>query len=937
MNLFKITPLKFLIPILIFGLTSIISNAQTIKGKVTDVNTGESLIGAAVRLEGTKYVAYVKLDGTFSFVKVAPSTYNAIITYTGYNKETSTTPITVANGETKEIDFTMLSESTELKTVTITSGNGKGEKGARQLEKVSNTLLNVLSAKEIQLMPDITVANSLQRVSGVTVEKNSSGEARYPIIRGMEKRYINTLVNGVKIPSPDNKSRFIPLDLFPSELLERLEVSKSLTPSMEGDAIGGTINLVMKDAPEKKLFNVNYSGGYNTIFQNQDFFGFDKSSMNNHSPAEINGATYVAKDNDFSTNNLKYRKDPLPMNSTLGVTYGDRFGKSKKLGIIVSGSYQNQYKGTNSSVFATSTSPNLDNKPAFETLMARQYSLNSQRLGVTAKMDYKFNDKNKISLFSTYVKLDDYQVRRSTDSTAAINQLLSYSSRSNLQKQSIYNTTLQGVHKISPTFKVDWSGVYSIAKSDIPEQTSYSHGGLTINVNPTTGGVQLTGVDILSGMSKSWTRNSDKDLSGYLNLTKSLVLFGDEFEIKAGGLYRNKNRDNFYNSYSLNPLLTNAGTPQLFTTIENAVFTLKGLAATPQLNGNNYTFTENVLDGYIEGKLQLSKKLEVLGGVRLENTKQKYNTELPLTTASKYGTISYTDVLPSAQFKLQLNQDQAFRLSYYKANARPQFAELIPEGPDNFDLFKQIGNPEGLKHTTADNYDLRYEFFPGNANQILLGTFYKSIQDPIELSVVRVGYNTQYFQPINIGTAKNYGLEAVVTRYVGSFGVSANYTYTHSRVTNDNMLYKYYDPILRTTEKTVSETRPLQGQADHIGNLSLLYKNPQIGLDIQVAGVYTGERLSLLNPYAGLHQWIQPTTQLDISFEKRIANKITFYGKLNNITNTPTVTAIHQSYTDYLTINGIRHISDQTDPNNKIIVQKDYYGSSFLLGFRYKL
>jgi outer membrane receptor protein involved in Fe transport len=936
MKLFKITPLKFLVLLLFFGLSSTISKAQTIKGKVTDLSTNEPLVGATVKLEGTKYITFVKLDGTFSFNKISKGNYNVSASYRGYKNNANEVAIIVADTEAKIVNIGLEPESTQLNDVVISSDKG-GDKGARHLEKNADHLVNVLSAKTIQLLPDITVANALQRVSGVTVERNSAGEARYPIIRGMDKRYINTLVNGIKIPSPDNKSRFIPLNLFPSELLERLEVSKSLTPSMEGDAIGGTINLVMKDAPEHKIFNVNFSGGYNSIFSSQDYLSFNKNSVNSHSPAEINGPTYVANPSDFSIQNLKYTPKNTPINSTVGFTYGNRFGKNKKLGVIVSGSYQNQYSGTNSFVFTTSTSPNLDNKPAFENLKARQYSLNSERMGATAKMDYKFNPRNKISLFSTYVKLNDLQVRQSIDSTSAINQLLSYSSRSLKQKQSIYNATLQGVHKLTPSFIFDWSAVYSMAKNAIPDLTSFSHGGLSINIDPVTGGVKLTGDDILSSMSRSWTRNSDKDWSGLANLTKQTKLVGKEFELKFGSLIRHKNRDNFYNGYTLNPLLPTNGTNQLFTTIDNAVFTFKGSAGVPDLNGNNYTFIEDVFENYLQGKLQLSKKLEVLGGVRVEYTWQKYNTQLPPTAALRSGSISYTDVLPSVQFKYQLNQEQAFRLSYYRANARPQFAELIPDGPEDYDLFKQIGNPQGLKHPVADNYDFRYELFPGNTDQILLGAFYKRIQDPIELSVVRVGYNTQNFQPINIGTATNYGLEAVVIKYMGAFGVSANYTYTHSSVTNDNMLYKYYDPILRTTEKIVSETRPLQGQADHIGNLSLIYKNPKIGFDMQVAGVYTGERLSLLNPYIGLHQWLQPTTQLDVSFEKRLAHKFTFYGKINNLTNTPSVTALHQSYTEYAAIPGVRQIANQTDPNNKIIVQKDYYKTSFLFGFRYKL
>jgi TonB-dependent receptor len=622
------------------------------------------------------------------------------------------------------------------------------------------------------------------------------------------------------------------------------------------------------------------------------------------------------------------------VNTTYGLSFGNRFGKNKKVGLLLSGSYQNQFRGTNTIVFTPSTTPNVDDIPALENLREREYSLHSQRLGFTAKIDYKLNSKNKISLFNTYVKLSDFQVRNSIDTTNAINQTLSYSTRTVWQYQSIYNSTLQGIHKLTPTVNFDWSAVYSIANNAVPDQTSFSHGGLSIDRTGST--VKLVGDDILSGMSRTWTRNSDKDLSAYLNVSKRTKVFNRDIEIKLGGLFRNKERDNFYNSYSLNPLRI-AGANQLYTSVNNAQFTFIGGNPSAQLNGNNYTFTENVSAGYVQGKWKLSSKLEALGGVRLEHTKQKYNTQLPLTADYVYGTISYTDVLPSIQFKYQLNANQALRASYYKALARPQFSELIPDGPDNFELFKQLGNPVGLEHSTADNFDLRYEYFPGTAGQILLGVFYKRINNPIELSITKLGYNSQAFMPVNIGTAAtNYGFEAVYTKYFGVFGVSANYTFTQSKITNDSMLFKIKDPVIGVTDKYLPETRPLQGQANHIGNLSLLYKNSKSGLDAQIAFVYTGERLAVLNTYLGLHYWLQPTAQLDFSFEKRIKQKFSFYGKINNLTNTPAVTSIHQSYNTYLERTKVP-LNMQDDPANKIIVQKDYFKTSFLFGFRYKL
>jgi outer membrane receptor protein involved in Fe transport len=913
-------------------LISFQGKAQLVNGIVTDAVTGEPMTGATVHIKETGSMTFVQLDGKFSFKRVDPGNYNLEVSYANY-QQVSKEIIVVAN-KVSSVQIKLEPKIAELTNVVIAASGTRYDRNIRTLEKNSNQLVNIVSSRAIELLPDITVANVMQRISGVTIEKNSSGEGRYPIIRGMEKRYINTLVNGIKIPSPDNKNRFIPLDLFPSELLERLEVSKSLTPSMEGDAIGGTINLVMKDAPATRLFQVNAAAGYNNIFASQPFLSFDKSSMNKRSPNEINGPTYAAKESEFPLAHLNYTKKNKPLNTSFGLTIGDRFGKQKKLGILFSGSYQDQFRGTRTSVFSTATTPNVDDIPAFELLRERRYSLHSQRLGLTSKIDYKINDKNKISLFNTYVKLSDYQVRQSIDTTNAINQTLSYSSRTTWQYQSIYNTTLQGVHDITPSFIFDWSAVYSIAKNSIPDLTSFSHGGLSID--RTGEKVKLQGDDILSSMSRSWTRNSDKDLSGYLNFSKQTKIFDRDFEFKIGGLYRDKKRNNFYNSYTLNPLRI-AGANQLFTSVDNAQFTFIGSDATAQLNGNNYTFTEDITAGYVQGKWKLSPKLEALGGVRLESTKQKYNTELPTTADYIYGTISYKDWLPSAQLKYQLTKTQAFRLSYYKAIARPQFSELIPDGPDNYELFKERGNPEGLQHSTADNYDLRYEFFPGDAGQILLGAFYKKIENPIELSVRKFGYNTQVFKPVNIGSsASNYGFEAVFTRYFGPIGVSANYTYTQSKITNDSMLYKYKDLVLGITDKYVSETRPLQGQANHIGNLSLLYKNSKKGFDAQVAFVYTGERLAILNTYAGLHYWLQPTAQLDLSFEKRIAHKFTFYGKINNLTNTPTVTSIHQSYNVYLAKTNVP-LNLQTDPSKKIIVEKDYYKTSFLFGIRYKL
>ncbi|MBN8837130.1 MAG: TonB-dependent receptor [Sphingobacteriia bacterium] len=898
-----------------------ICSAGVIKGKVTDAFTGEPLVGATVKLANTKFKTIVKLDGTFNFPNVPKGVYSIEIVYAGYTiKPQSITLVT--DEEVKSVSFKVESSTAEIESVTVSTKTHKGDDiGARRIEKIADPILNVLSAKTIQLLPDITVANALQRVSGVTIERSNSGEGRYPIIRGMEKRYINTLINGIKIPSPDNKNRFIPLDLFPSELLERLEVSKSLTPSMEGDAIGGTINLVMKDAPNKFLFQANGSLGYNTTFLTDRYNKFSTVAINKLSPAEIMGSSYKATFRDFNVNHLNYSNVNAPVSNTLGLSIGDRFGKNKKFGFILSGSYQSIYKGITSNFFLPASQPGLYNIPLFSDLQLRKYSTQSKRLGLTGKLDYKINAHNKLSLTTTFVRLDDYQTRMVWD-TVALNSLVDNWQRSTWQYQSIYNNTLQGIHHLTPTTTFDWSLVYSIANNHIPDQAQFIHEYPIVATS-------LSG-DKLQKMSRIWSHNSDQDYAAYANMTKRL---NSVFDLKFGTLIRSKTRDNLYHSYTLTPL-----SGELYTNINNAIYNDPPNPGQPVVSGNNYTFRENISAFYIQGRWQVAKALEALGGFRYENTYQHYETQLLPAVAAREGTIKYGDLLPSMQLKYALTKNETLRFSYYRALARPGFAEMIPDGPDG-EFFKEQGNPAMLNHSVADNLDLRYEYYSKAADQVLLGVFYKNIQDPIEISTVKPApnVNSLYLMPTNSPKATNYGFEAVVTKYFGAFGVSANYTYTQSRISKDSLLYSDRGQTGGSVLTYKSETRPLQGQSNHTGNLSLMYKNPKIGLDIQAALVYTGERIVFISPYYGLNYWQSPLTQLDLSFEKRVIKGLTVFGKINNLTNAPYELSLHQSYNKYLTSSGSRPLALQTDPDNRIIVQKDYYKISYLFGLRYKL
>jgi outer membrane receptor protein involved in Fe transport len=924
-------------------LFSVSANAQTIKGKVTDAKTGEPLTGATVHLtqDGVSKFVAVNLNGSYSFKNLKDGHYKLQANYVGYGPSKINEGNVTSGAEAITVNIALQDASMQMTEIQVKGeANKESDHAVRGIEKNAPMVINVLSANTIKLLPDVTVANALQRVSGVTIQRSASGEGRYAIIRGMDQRYNSTLVNGIKIPSPDAQYRFVPMDIFPSEMLERLEVIKALTPSMEGDAIGGVMNLVMKSAPSQFTFSANVSGGFSTLFSSsRPFVGFS-ASPNSKSPAAINGNSYAATYADFSNKALTSDKNiSTPFSSTAGITIGDRF-LNKKLGVIVSASYQNIYRGSNSKQLTPNAQPSaipLPNSPQFSDAYDRTYSTQTERVGIHNKIDYAFDDRNKISLYNLYIHQSEFESRFTSDTlglglnSTGLSKQITISNRSTLTKQNIYNSTLHGDHLLGKEWRFSWDGVYSEATRHQPDRTEFFYDA---NKTLNNSGAVTAEVDNNTQLDHHWENNKDRDLSGYANVVYTPTIAGKVVEFSTGGLYRHKVRDADYITYSLT-----GGKSTLFNNNFNSIpFAFKSAADgigsnNPDLQ-NNYHVRENDNAEYLQVKFDLFPKLQVLGGVRIENTDLTYATQSPETVTQRSGNIKYTDVLPSIHLRYQLTDNQNIRASYFAAISRPGFGEQVPYKV-NDEYYDRVGNPY-LKHITADNYDIRYEFFPGGADQLFLGSFYKKIYNPIEYFVVRNGGpSDQVIKPQNDpGNATNYGFEALATKFFGVIGFSVNYTYTHSRITTAKLLYSN-DPTLGLQQTNVNETRPLQGQADHVGNASVLFKSPKLGLDMQLAFVYTGERLAQVSPYYNLDFYQHAYNQLDFSFEKTIAKRLSFYGKVNNITNA--ASKIYLKYPHGSLDAKQQEFLGKQDIAGQTLVQSNYYKTLFLGGFRYKL
>jgi len=919
-----------------------IAGAAKIKGHVYDKKSGEALVGATVVLENTGKATSTGLDGTFEFKGVPTGAATIRVTYLTY--KTVIQQLTVADKDNDHVKIYMESASKDLGEVTVrATASGSNERDARRIEQNATQVMNIVSGRSIEVSPDLTVANVMQRVSGVSIERNSNGDGQYAILRGMDKRYNYTLVNGVKIPSPDNRYRYVPLDLFPSDLLDRLEVYKTLTPNLEGDAIGGAVNMVMKNAPDHFQINANIATGYSQLFFDRNFTSYDASGINHKSPYDLNGSKYKATQADFSKGTLDYTsKKPAP-NMVGSMSIGQRFFDSK-LGVVLAGSYQNTYRGSNST-FYNSDVVGTDTYAKITSQSYRQYSEQQKRLGLHGKLDYVFDSNNKISLYNVYVNLKNQQLRDqvTTNYNNSVysesngnNAELVYSTRSRLTEQQIYNTTLHGDHKFfGGKFKVQWSGVYSTAKNDVPDNAS-------VNLNALKTGDQINKLSLVNTnpIERRWERNTDEDKAGYLDLTYTVKTAGDnKIDFMAGGLYRDKQRSSYLNKYNLYapqvpvPGSATGETRSPLFGVDFQNYTDLNLEVSNQQGGVNNSLTydahEKTGAGYGMFKYT-SNKLEVIAGARVEHTDQGYNMLFPQGETRPTGSQVYTDVLPSATLKYHLTDKAQLHASYYKALNRPGFYEIVPSKIVN-EEYEERGNPD-LKRALADNYDLRYELFPGASEQLLVGAFYKRIKDPIEFTFQSDATRPQdiFYTPGNFGTANNYGAEIDYIKFFNKIGFKANYTYTHSRITTPKKSRRINEATGDQEAFLVNQSRPLYGQSEHIANVSLLYKDTKKGWDLQLAGAYTGPRINTVSQFLNNDLWQKGFIQVDASAEKRFKNNISVFVKAGNIVNTPTKLYIKGTNPANETI------KEKLVSNGQTLIRADYYGQSYLLGVRYK-
>ena len=334
----------------------------TIRGRIID-SEKQTLPGASIYIESLRTGVVSDVNGFYTFPNLEPGTYTVKISYVGYSPSEMT--IIIPAGKTLDKDI-MLNEGLELQEV-IVGGAFQGQHRAINSQKNSLGIVNVVSSDQVGKFPDSNIGDALKRIPGINVQYDQ-GEARFGQVRGTSADLSSVTINGNRVPSAEGDTRNVQLDLIPSDMIQTIEVNKVVTPDMDADAIGGSINLVTKNSPYKQTIAATVGTGYNWISE--------KMQLN------------------------------------LGVTYGNRFFNDK-LGIMLSASYQNAPSGSDNVEFVWDKDIETG-ELCLTDYQIRQYYVTRERQSYSAAFDWEINENNKIFFKGIFNNRNDWENRYRT-------------------------------------------------------------------------------------------------------------------------------------------------------------------------------------------------------------------------------------------------------------------------------------------------------------------------------------------------------------------------------------------------------------------------------------------------------------------------------------------------------------------------------------------
>lgn len=911
---------------LLFSFMAFAQNGN-IQGTIID-EKGLVVPFANVLIKSLDKGAISDADGKFLFVNVPSGKQTIKVVYLGYSDTES--EVEVSEGETVNITVTIEAKALELEGVVINGYNG-GQAKALNAQKNKQNITNVVSTDQIGKFPDANIGDAVKRIPGITMQVDQ-GEARNIIVRGLAPQLNSVTLNGSRIPSAEGDNRNVQMDLIPSDMIQLIEVNKAVTPDMDADALGGSVNLVTRTSPSSFRAAATLGSGVNTINDRRI----------------VNGSFLV----------------------------GDRT-ENGKFGWMASASLNDSDFGSDNIEFEWD-----DNEDDFiNEHDIRTYLVQRIRRSFSVNFDYAFDANNKLFVKTMYNWRDDRENRfrlryRSIELIDEDNPELGFQGEirrqtkggidndrnrnTRLEDQRMQNYSLGGEHLFGKV-EFDWLASFAKASEErlneryISYELEETEGGDPIPFNidlsdtefpvitPVNAGDVGLGNYSLREITEENQYTEEEDFNFFANFKLPLDLVGNGGTLKFGARakLKEKSRDNnffeyapgssIFDSFGSLPLVDKTN-PDYLAGSQYAA----GIFVDPEYLGAldlqnagqfeeeavpdefvraNFNVKETVYAGYAMVNQKLSDKFSVLAGIRVESTKTEATGNEIQDEEDVIGTITeekdYVNILPGVHLKYNVADNTVLRFAWTNTLARPNYIDVVPSiDVINDDEEIVLGNPQ-LSATKSMNFDVMAEHYFKNVGIISGGVFHKNVEDFIyTFQFTDPGTGFDAFQPQNGDDATITGAEVSFQRqldflpgFFKNFNIMANYTY----LTSDANGIRNGDGEERTDVD-------LPGTAPNMFNGSVAYNGKK--LNVRVSANFSDAYVDEVGGNRWEDRYYDEQFLLDFNASYAFSDVLRVYLDVNNITDQP--------------LRYFQGIKSRT-------MQAEYYGRRITFGLKYDL
>jgi outer membrane receptor protein involved in Fe transport len=886
----------------------------SVRGVVRNADAGNAPVeGAAINVVGTGLQAATGADGSYEIKGVPAGPRQLQIIKDGFLPFRQ--PVTVRPGEAAGADFLLVSDQ-GAKTMTITELRAAARV---PLERKQASTLGILQTREdLKTRPKGDVVGAVEELPGV-----STVDGKYVYVRGLGDRYSQTLLNNSTIPSPEPDKRVVPLDLFPTSLVETINIVKTYSPSLPGEFAGGSVQIKTIDVPEARFFtlgaDLEYRHGttfrdFNTYHGgNLDFLSFDDGTR--EIPGDVprdsvDSPGLTPEDRQAIGRSFPNIWEPdsstAPLDHKLSLSFGERLGKegSGLFGIVGALNWGNKYQRVQDeerrflAVTGNPEDPTQDIAFVFSDFTLDTSTFEAELSGAL-NLAYEFNPGHTVGVRNLYTRSADDTVRLQSgregnhpDDRPIQVTLLRWVERS------LFTTQPFGEHLLFADTCLEWRFTYALSQRDEPDnrQIQYLY-------DPVIDDYRF---EVFFGSGRRDFFLLDENIyDGALDYSIPFNPFGvpdkrpdpdrkvPEQRIKLGPAGLLRDRDFEGRRFRFRPAgggipIDENGQPVDLTQSPEDLFQPDNINPNGWVlvedtrRTDAYQATQYILAGYALADFRLHPDWRVEGGARLEWSKQTISSfeEGPAVPERERTILETTDVLPALNLIWEFLRDMQLRVAGSGTVSRPEFRELAPfQYTDVAGGFTAEGNPD-LDRAKIWNADLGWEWFPGGGDIVTAGLFYKHFIDPIEVVNVPTssGLITSWD---NADTADLFGIELETRK---------NLAFLHGDLKDLSLLFNYtwmWSEVRIPADPSNPQTndkRPLQGMPEFVFNAGLLYDAKTLGLTVGIFANMIGDRITAVGT-SGLDDEVEkPRWNLDLSVTKQVG-KGTIKFTVENILN----------------------------------------------------